>query len=352
MRIKAILGILKEIKYLKSVLNRYSSSLEKGKYYLFNSFRAMSVDRSPSKETAFRYFDRKTPNKRLEGIARKLNRIGFFHNKNRNSTEEYEAFYTANNHDKYREVKLFSFKSKKILTICTDSKEVEKQKARYDCYKTAFNMPRVSVNEKYPNSFEIAMIELMPYVGETEALTEIARCVTDHNKSVENLHKVSVKKMLEYSYDNVQMTELLEKICVKIDKTLYETEIPFCVQHGDLSKDNLIYGKSEDKVGFWWIDWEHAEDRVFFYDYFFYIINSAFYGDMGAYDAYINGENDDILHSWFGHFGIEFQINRKFDYFLIFAVAFLKERVCDKGYFGALKKYFELIERLQESNRS
>ena len=87
---------------------------------------------------------------------------------------------------------------------------------------------------------------------------------------------------------------------------------------------------------------------LFFYDYFFYIINSAFYGDLGAYSTYINGENDDALQRWFEYFGLSFDPESRFDYFLIFAVVFLKERVCDKGNLNALKKYFELIQQLQD----
>ena len=347
MRIKTILRIIKEIKYLKSVLKCYGDSLEKGKYHLFNSFRAMSIDRDESRKTAFEYFNRKSVNPRMANVADKLNSIKFFRNKRRNSTEEYEAIYIANNYDAKREVKLFSFKNEKIMTICTDSKVAEGQMSQYEKYKDSYNMPEVCLSSRYPDSFEIAMVKLMPFSGDLEALTEIVCSVTDYNKSVQSLSKASVSDLLSFSYENSDINAWLEKLTVKVDETLHNTEIPLCLQHGDLSKDNLIYGRCKDKVGFWWIDWEHARDRVFFYDYFFYIINSALYDDFGAYNTYISGKHDAVLQKWFEHFGLNFSDKNRFDYFLIFAVDFLKERVCDNGNLTALKKYFELIERLQ-----
>ena len=85
-------------------------------------------------------------------------------------------------------------------------------------------------------------------------------------------------------------------------------------------------------------------ERIFFYDYFFYIINSAIYYDTKAYECYMSGEADENLKDLFSHFGLEFDSKKRRDYFLLFAVAFLKERVCDFGRVAALKTYCDFIE--------
>ena len=123
--------------------------------------------------------------------------------------------------------------------------------------------------------------------------------------------------------------------------------IPICVQHGDLSKENLIFGECEGKLDFWWIDWEHIGERAFFYDYFFYIINSSLYYDMNAYKSYISGEADDSLRKMFAHFALEFNSEDRFNYFLLFTIPFLKERVCSKGGLPVLKTYYNLIEAME-----
>ena len=55
----------------------------------------------------------------------------------------------------------------------------------------------------------------------------------------------------------------------------------------------------EGKRDFWWIDWEHAGERIFFYDYFFYILHSALYFGREPFEAYLGGEGDEELSALF-----------------------------------------------------
>ncbi len=347
MRIKTVLEVLREIKYIKYVIKRYGNSLERGRYYQYNSFRALSLDDVLVKEKAFGYFNRKViKNKRMAQVAEILNKFHFFVNRNRHSTEEYDSIYTANNFEKVREVKLFSFKNGKILTVCTNAQELKNQLKQYETFGRKYNMPMVKKNDKYENSFEISMVHLKEFKGDFFALKNIADSTVANNPNVETLKKICVKELLDYSYDD-EMNLYLKKLTDKIDPLFENIEIPICVQHGDLSKDNLIYGECDGKTDFWWIDWEHVGERVFFYDYFFYIINSALYGEMGSFGCYIKGETDKMLIEMFDHFGITFNREKRFDYFLIFTIAFLKERVCSKSGLSALKEYYELIEAME-----
>jgi hypothetical protein len=162
-------------------------------------------------------------------------------------------------------------------------------------------------------------------------------------KNGEELKKKSVRELISFSYGDGEMDRLLAELASQISESALNTELPLCVQHGDLSKDNLMYGESDGKVDFWWIDWEHAGERVFFYDYFFYIINSAMFFDTKAYMCYASGDADKALGSFFARFGVEFAPEKKRDYFLIFAIVFLKERVCDRGFIEAMRKYCDFI---------
>ena len=86
-----------------------------------------------------------------------------------------------------------------------------------------------------------------------------------------------------------------------------------------------------------------AAPGICFYDLFFYIINSAIYGDRDAYDVYMSGQADEEMKKLFSHFGLNFDNKMRKDYFLMFSVVFLKERVCDFARVEALKRYFEFI---------
>lgn len=346
MKIKTAIVILREILYMVSVFRKYSGSLARGRYYQYNCFRAFSLDTPEAKKSSFEYFNRNIVNKRMMKIAQSLNKIGFFKNTNRKSTGEYEGIYVSNNYDKVREVKLFSFENSKILTICTSADEVEKQMKQYELLCKAYNMPPVKKNEKYENSYEISMVDIKSFDDERPALENICQSTVAYNPEKDVLKFLSVKELIEFSYDE-KTNSYLQKIADKIDSSLMELKIPLCLQHGDLSKENLIYGECGDKTDFWWIDWEHAMERVFFYDLFFYIINPAFYDDMKPFESYISGEADDIISNMFEHFGLDFDAEKRFDIFLIFAIIFLKERVCEKSGLLVVKKYFELIEKME-----
>ena len=80
MKLKRVFKILHEIKFVKSVLKRYSDSLARGRYYQHNSFRALSLDEPATKEKAKLYFDKNDVGKRLAGIAQKLSSIGYYTN--------------------------------------------------------------------------------------------------------------------------------------------------------------------------------------------------------------------------------------------------------------------------------
>lgn len=341
-KIKAMVDIINQISYLRSILKRYGGSLENGRYQLFNNFRAMSL--IDFKDKAAVYFGREKSTPKKMAIARALNKIGYYQNKGK-TTAEYQAVYSANNFDKVREIKLFSFKKRKILTLCTSPTEAEKQILQYNTLSHAYNMPKVEKKDRYPDSFEISMIDVKSIPSDFDALKTILDCTVKFNPSTVDLNKKPVKELIHFSYENQEMNAMLKSIADKIDPAVLECELPLCIQHGDLSKDNLIYGEADGRTDFWWIDWEHVEERVFFYDFFFYIINSAIYFDTKAFECYINGDLDDALKSAFEYFGLSFSPENKKDWLLAYMVVFLKERICDLGCTEALIMYHRFVEQ-------
>lgn len=344
MKVKTVLSLLKQIKYLKSVIRHCGGSLVSGKYILFDGFRSMALDDSEILECAKKYFNKPGIDSNKAKCAALLNKISYFKNRNRNSTAEFEAFYTSNNYDKIREIKLFSFKRNKILTICTGSEEFEKQFYQYNTFGKYYNMPRICKVNKYPNSFEISMVNLITSPNESESLkTIVESTINAKGLNYDKCDFIHGYDLINVTYEDNRINDILQKIINKIDQNLLKLSIPVCIQHGDLSKDNLIYGNSEGKIQYWFIDWEHAEKRLFFYDYFFYIVNSAMYYNDDALQYYMNGYGDIVLKQFFECFGLSFHPEHRNDYFLLFMLSFLKERICDKGNIIALNKYYDFI---------
>ena len=347
MKIRNALKFLNEIKYMRSVFRRFGDSLVRGRYYQYGCFRALSLDESVTRSKADLYFVNKNMGRRKEKITKILNKIGFFNNRNRWSTEDYEAFYSANNYDKVREIKLFSFKREKVLTICTTRDEVDKQLLQYKDFGKSYSMPRIEKSDRYENSFEVSMINLKNFQDESLALGNIARSTAAYNSSMESVEFETAEKVLDFLYENEEINAYMKKITDRISPSVACMDIPYCMQHGDLSKENLLYGECEGKVDFWWIDWEHVADRPFFYDFFFYMVHSAFYGRREAYNCYISGRTDNILEELFSHFGLKYEKQHRFDYLMLYFAYFLNERVCFVSGLPTVIKYYELIETLE-----
>lgn len=345
MKIRSAFSVYKEIRYLKSVIKKYGDSLAQGNYHLFGCFRSMALAEPEIMALASPYIEKQALSNTKASIACKLNRIHFFKNKNKKTNGKYEAFYSANNFDKKREVKLFSFKEKKILTICTSPQEAEKQLQQYQTFSKRYPMPLVKASDTYPCAYEISMVDLQEFPGDSMALGAIADCGTKSVLQDTELQTVPARELVAHSYENTEMNEMLAELISHINDDVLAESIPLCLQHGDLSKDNLIYGDADGKRDFWWIDWEHAAKRPFFYDYFFYILNSAIYFDNKALQSYVQGKEDASLSAFFAAYGLTYDFHKKKDYFLLFAIVFLKERICDRGNIHALKMYFDFLKQ-------
>jgi hypothetical protein len=343
-QLKMLAHYFRECSYLKSVLKQYSASMRPGKYRLFPSMRAMALHEPQVLNRAETYFAKKDYSQRTRCIVSFLNRLyGFTNDK---QTGCYEAIYTANNYDKIREVKLFSFSEKRILTICTSELVCAEQISQYEKWHRAFKMPAIKKGSSYANSFEIAMVELKQRPPEIEAL----RCIVQSTKAYQSAeqrhhHTLCLGEAVKFAYEDHEMNILMTELTSKIGRDLLSVQIPLCSQHGDLSQDNLLYGESDGCTDYWWIDWEHAGERVFFYDLFFYMLNSAVYANSPeALDCYISGECDKLVRDYFAHFGMAYDETRRKDYFLIFVILFLKERVCDCGRMKALRMYYQFLD--------
>lgn len=347
MIVGAVLAHIRQARYIRSILRKYRSALAPGKYYMFDNFRSLCLQSSIIPGETEQFFPVESSTRIRRCTCKVLNVLRYFYIGRGNFEGIYEALYIANNYDKIREIKLFSFKKKKVLTICTSDANATRQLEEYETFGKAYKMPSVTKNDQFENALEISMIERLIYPGEEQALTAIAMATETYNQNMSNLHREQVKSLISFDYGDDLINAYMADLLKGLPKDIMELNLPICLQHGDLSKDNLLFGVADGEEAFWWIDWEHVGNRVFFYDYFFYIINSAFYKDVAAFRYYISGRADAILDKFFSRMGVEFDSAKRWDYFIVFSIIFLKERVCDLGNIGALNRYCDLIKELK-----
>ena len=347
MNFKGIRRTVHELLYFKKIIKQYGAQLLPGNYYLFPSMRAIAADNPDSMECAKLYFEKKKAASKATALITKLNQSSFYHNRQKSDLEKYEAVYVANNYDKVREIKLFSFQRKQILTICTSAQICRQQLEEFQQLHSYFSMPGLAAQPDNERGYTISMVSLLPRPEEKQALENIATCCSAyHVAHPAQTNSLPVCHILDFSYDDPTLVQPLADLANRINNTAKQLQIPLCLQHGDLSRDNLIYGNCDEKDDFWWIDWEHARPRLFFYDYFFYILNTAVYfKDTTALQNYLQGDYDRHLSEFFEKFSMDYDPHLRKDYFLIFAVVFLKERVGDRGNARAMKMYCDFINQ-------
>ena len=342
MIIKTLWHLYHKLKYLKKTFNKYKQSLAPGSYFLHPCMRAIVLQDEYFRTKLDVYFAQMPYYSGGQLTVKYINKYGILKNK-KNAGSEYQAMYIANNSEKVREIKLFSISKQKILTICTCEEEWKRQIYLYSLLHEAYHLPKITTAEEYENSYFVDMVDLLPIPNNKSAIVEIADSTKKFNSA--NLQK-KINEVLTYKYEDNRFETILDQISGQISPEVMNDNITLCMQHGDLSSENLIYGESNHRVGYWWIDWEHVKERVFYYDVFFYIQHSAFYCNNDIIlEEFLSGNFDSILSDLFLHFGHTYIPERRKEYFCVFIIVFLMERICDKGYFEALKKYFNFMIR-------
>ncbi len=335
-----LLFLLKELWIIKKTMKRHGHRLRRGKYYVYPSMRAMVLCDDDTKRMSDCYFGKVKRGGKAAAIVEALNKCGFFYNRVK-STEKYEAVYIANNYDAVRETKLFSFESGKVLVICVSEEERQNVLALNDRLRETYPMPSVRA-VAMSCAYETSMVRVTDRPDERKAIEQIA--VTTAKTGDIDLKTERLADLVSFGCDDEEETAIVQELASCISADILEMPIPFCAQHGDLSNDNLMYGEADGKEGFFWIDWEHHSERVFFYDLFFYILNTAVYSpESPVLRELLGGEYDDILTAFFAAFGLSYPAEHKRDLFLAFALVFLKERVIGLGRTAALRMYRDFL---------
>lgn len=336
-----LLLLLRELWFIKKTMKRHGHRLRRGRYCVYPSMRAIVLCDDTVKRTADSYFGKVKRGGKAAAVVNLLNKCGFFSNR-ATSTEEYEAIYIANNYDAVRETKLFAFESGNVLVFCVSEAERQNVLALHNQLSGTYPVPSVRAMPM-PCAYETSLIRLATRPNEREAVQSIATATAAH-ASDSNLKTERLSNLVSFDCDNEEEAAIMRELKSCISAEMLEMPIPLCAQHGDLSTDNLIYGKADGTEDFFWIDWEHLGDRVFFYDALFYILNTAVYSpESPVLREFLDGEYDDILTTFFANFGLSYKAEHKRELFLSFALIFLKERVIGLGRTAALRMYRDFL---------
>lgn len=325
--------------------------MQKGDYCFQDNMR--SLIRKGEEDKYSKYFRREPKGFCDRLLIKAVNTVSLFSNRKgfQNCDNSYGALYVANNYDKVREVKLMDENNKKVKVFFVSEKSKEDYLNLYNMLSDVYHMPKLHHDSlQLDNSLCISLIDKMKPTSEYDVIKDI--CAShirllkkDQEKHLKKCRNLKVRKQDKpISSEASLMIETLRSRLSSQD--ICSTSYLTCLQHGDLSADNIIYGKADGHECCWWIDWEHLQERVFFYDVFFYILNTAV-ADQNYVptEEFLAGCYDEYLEQLFNAAGYVYEASKRRDYFTIFAIDFVQERLWQEGIQNAIKVYKEYFDK-------
>lgn len=349
MRISSIVRRIEQISYVYKTFHELSPYMQRGQYCLQDNMRSLIRKEDVNKYSI--YF-RKEPKGKCDRLLIRLLNTGAIFTANGKYVpcdEMYGALYIANNYDEIREVKLLDVVNEKVKVFFVDKKSKEEFIELNYYLSEICHMPKIHSKKERNNGLTLSLIKRMNFPKESGAIEDIC------NTHVRMLYNVGKCPVFEKRYCGTyaskarigaEAKELIEELLQHIPQKLCDIQYTTCLQHGDLSADNMIYGKADGYEGYWWIDWEHLQERVFFYDVFFYIINTAVMDqNYVPTEEFLAGCYDKCLMKLFETAGHEYVAVERKQLFLLFVIDFIKERLGKSGHQKAVAQYREYLEK-------
>ncbi|MDN6504654.1 MAG: aminoglycoside phosphotransferase family protein, partial [Tetragenococcus halophilus] len=229
------------------------------------------------------------------------------------------------------DIKIFS--DDKVLTLCFNKESYQRKIENYAYFSPFFRIPVLRKQDAKHNMLIEEFINFDEKTADDESFIfktmynnyrDYFTYLTRHTK----VGYQTLNQLWEISAHTVYSPQF-EKITKKIAPELFSMKFPFINLHGDMWSDNILLSHEQNGKTLWYIDWETADNYVFFYDFFKFIWNELdVHQDASFYKKYIAGEFDNELRHLFSIFDINFQPKLKQSYFCYF---FLNAIINDTG---------------------
>ncbi|NMA74575.1 MAG: phosphotransferase [Bacteroidales bacterium] len=213
--------------------------------------------------------------------------------------------------------KIFDFEKQSVLHFFKESKDYEETKQIYSLFSPFFEIPaqefvdeELLIREKYiaPNS-NIYRSEKL----HNNILKDYYERFNDYLRNCSSTEKFNVcspRVLLESMSQSLLNSGLGQNVL----QLLFDSETNEWLQvmcHGDLWFENILIGGT-----FYIIDWEHAGEYLFFYDFFHYAITEYMRkGDASIVHRYFMGQFDYIFNELFEIVGLTYRDEERLLYF-------------------------------------
>lgn len=253
----------------------------------------------------------------------------------------------------YSGVKIFDFQNNKVLSILTDAAEYLHVLETYEQFKDNIPMPAILFTNEEQLLIVEELIVFKPNDNWVEedylyVMADIFTRYIDYFKSCD-MNGISTFLSPSHIVSALPDEQLTLYIKTKINPELMNLPLPLVKLHGDLWTSNTLIEAETYQIHY--IDWEYSKELFFFYDFFTIMWIEFYENDYEVYiENYVKGEYDHQLMAVFILFNITFQPALRLDYFHIFFLSYIKERIKNydkKGKMTIYHNYKRLAERME-----
>lgn len=359
--ISKILNYLEQVKQLENNFRKYFVYMKSGVYRINWNLKYIYLDEKESvcyiKKTTFQ----KTQSYSIVRLFKKL----LSHRKIvvKNGENKHRYFFNGTIYlpstapfDK-RDIKIFSLKEKKILSIYANEDNMAKRMNPYKLFQQFFAIPHIlicdcknklTVEELIDNNPKNLWSDYDYYIIIKTIFNNYNNyykwCGENKNFILSNQHS----KLLNNIKKEREFLELYTIIEHNVPEKLLFSSFPIVLQHGDLWLYNTLLNSK--KVYF--IDWEHMGEYFFLYDIFWCMQNEVIYNNNYTYiGKYLNGDYDVYFKELFQCFNIIFEESERYAYFNIALLEIIDKRILGNGSSGnevASKLFITLLKNIEK----
>lgn len=317
-----------------------SHLLQSGEYIFSNSMsyihlkneevdkRAKNMFSNNSKITIYKIFDR---------FVKKMffNENIIIHNSEAENKKFIGSVYLPANNNDNKKAKIFDFDNNKVLSIYSLKNDYIRENELYVEFSGFFKIPEIILSDDVELVLIEKLIEFKSNLNWSnndyiKVMDEIFKNYINYYNNCEMSNEYVLKTPLEL-LNSLKDQEKVDFLRKNINTNLMNKKLPFIKIHGDLWSANILIDK-DNKNDIYFIDWEHSDNFILFYDFFWLMQNEAIYNENYFYlEQYIKGYYNHYFKEIFLIFDIKFEEKYKVDYLIIFFVNVFETRLKDKN---------------------
>ncbi|OFI49335.1 hypothetical protein BG261_01770 [Floricoccus tropicus] len=212
------------------------------------------------------------------------------------------------------------FSKLQVLSFVDNRVEFDTKLDNYNYFSKYFRIPKLKIYDQKNMILSEQLIDFEEHNQGEELLKSIFE---DYNNYFANLKIEDIKNInfIEIQYSNHPFKNLISILINSTNDNILNQELPFIKLHGDLWSSNILREKKSNDL--YYIDWDTANNYVFFYDIFRFFWNELDVLNNDYIFQYLGGKYDYLFDRLFRNFNLKYDNKNRESYIFIFFINYL-----------------------------